>query len=195
MSLALEELAFTREKVYTYDDYRQLPEGAPYQLIGGELVLTPAPTSYHQIISSRLEFKMMDHVTANDLGIVLDAPIDVYLEKTETYQPDILFISRERLNIVKQEKIEGAPDLVVEILSPSTAYYDLRKKYRLYEKHGVREYWIVDPEEKSIQVFTLDKGKFKLDQEVAKEGLLRSRVIEGLTIDAADIFTNPVVTP
>ena len=195
MSLALEELAFTRDRVYTYDDYRQLPEGAPYQLIGGELVLTPAPTSYHQIISGRLEFKMMDHVTADNLGIVLYAPIDVYLEKTETYQPDIVFVTQERLGIIKPEKIEGAPDLVVEILSPSTAYYDLRKKYRSYEKHGVREYWIVDPEEKSIQVFTLDKGKFKLDQEAAQEGSVCSRVIAGLTIDVADVFTNPVVTP
>lgn len=192
MSLALEELAITRDKIYTYDDYRQLPEGAPYQLIGGELVLTPAPTSYHQIISTRIEFKMMAHVTANHLGMVLYAPVDVYLEETETYQPDIIFVSRERLNIVKHEKIEGAPDLVVEILSPSTAYYDLRKKYRVYEKHGVREYWIVDPEEKSIQVFTLEAGKFKLDQEVEKEGEVRSRVIVGFSIATSEVFPEPL---
>ncbi|MGI9861047.1 Uma2 family endonuclease [Moorella naiadis] len=192
MSLALEELALTKDKIYTYDDYRQLPEGAPYQLIGGELVLTPAPTSYHQIISSWLEFKMMAYVTANDLGMVLYAPLDVYLEKTETYQPDIIFVSRERLHIIKQEKIDGAPDLVVEILSPTTAYYDLRKKYREYEKHGVREYWIVDPGEQTIQVFTLEAGKFKLNQEVEKEGEVRSRVIDGFSVAGAAIFRDPL---
>lgn len=193
MSLALKEIAPTREKIYTYADYRQLPEGAPYQLIGGELVLTPAPTSYHQIISMQLVSKMVAYVTEKNLGIVLYAPVDVYLEETETYQPDIIFFSRERLPIIKPEKIEGAPDLVVEILSPTTAYYDLRKKYRIYEKHGVREYWLVDPEEKSIQVFTLAEGKFKLDQEVEEEGSVCSRVIDGFSVAAAEIFRNPLL--
>ncbi|QGP92122.1 Putative restriction endonuclease [Neomoorella glycerini] len=193
MSLALKEIATSKDKVYTYDDYCRLPEGAPYQLIGGELVLTPSPTSYHQIISMQLVSKMVAYVTTNDLGIVLDAPLDVYLEETETYQPDILFISRERLNIIKKEKIIGAPDLVVEILSPTTAYYDLRKKYRIYEKHGVREYWLVDPEERCVQVYIAEAGKFKLDQEVEKKGIVCSRVIEGFSIDAAAIFHNPLV--
>ncbi|MGI9951819.1 Uma2 family endonuclease [Moorellaceae bacterium AZ2] len=188
MGLALKEMAAATDKVYTYTDYRQLPEGAPYQLIGGKLVLTPSPAPYHQIISVKLEFKMIAHVTSKDLGIVLHAPLDVYLEETETYQPDIIFIAQGRMDIIKEDKIEGAPDLVVEILSPSTAYYDLRHKYRVYEKSGVKEYWVVDPMEKSIQLFILGEGKFKLDQEIQVRGTIHSRVIEGFAVDAADLF-------
>ncbi|KYH33898.1 Uma2 family endonuclease [Neomoorella mulderi] len=193
MSLALKEIAVSKDKVYTYDDYCRLPEGAPYQLIGGELVLTPSPTSYHQIISMQLVSKMVAYVTAKNLGIVLHAPMDVYLEETETYQPDIIFIAHDRMDIIKPEKIEGAPDLVVEILSPTTAYYDLRQKYKVYGKHGVKEYWIIDPQDKSIQVFSLVEGKFKLDQEIEKEGIVRSRVIEGFCVNVVDIFYNPLI--
>ncbi|MEW6572047.1 MAG: Uma2 family endonuclease [Bacillota bacterium] len=188
MSLQLQETASTTDKPCTYEDYRKLPEGAPYQLIGGELVLTPAPGTYHQIISMKLGFQMVDFVSKNGLGIVLYAPIDVYLEETETYQPDIIFIAQERMEIIEPARVNGAPDLVVEILSPTTAYYDLRKKYKIYEKSGVKEYWIVDPEEKSVQVFVLKEGKFALDQDVAGQGAVSSRIIEGFTVPLETIF-------
>lgn len=188
MNLPFQEIASTTEKTLTYEDYRKLPEGAPYQLIGGELVLTPAPGTYHQIISMKLGFQMVDFVSKNGLGIVLFAPIDVYLEETETYQPDIIFIARERMEIIEPARISSAPDLVVEILSPTTAYYDLRKKYKVYERCGVKEYWIVDPEEKSVQVFLLKEGKFVLDQEAAIQNTVTSRIIEGLTVSLETIF-------
>jgi Uma2 family endonuclease len=188
MSLQLQETASTTDKPCTYEDYRKLPEGAPYQLIGGELVLTPSPTTYHQIISMKLGFQMVDFVSKNGLGIVLFAPIDVYLEETETYQPDIIFIAQERMEIIEPARINGAPDLVVEILSPSTAYYDLRKKYKVYEKCGVREYWIVDPDEKSVELFLLNEAKFALDQEAAVPGTVSSRLLEGFTVPLQTIF-------
>ena len=130
MNLSFSEPAVisARKEVYTYEDYQSLPEGAPYQLIGGEFILTPAPAIYHQIISGRLEFQIREFVTRQKLGIVLDAPVDVCFSETETYQPDILFISKARMEIVESARINGAPDLVVEIISPSTAYYDLQKK-------------------------------------------------------------------
>ena len=103
-------------------------EGAPYQFIGGELIITPTPTPYHQRISRRIEFLLIQYVEGNNLGEVFDNPIDVYFEQTETYQPDVIFISKERLDIIKETRLEGIPDLVIEILSPATAYYDLRKK-------------------------------------------------------------------
>lgn len=181
------ELAAGRQR-YTYEDYCRLPEGSPYQLIGGELVMTPSPTPYHQMVSMKLELKMAGYVLEKGLGIVLDAPVDVYLEETETYQPDIIYISNERLSIIEEKRINGAPDLVVEILSPGTGYYDLRTKYKVYEKSGVREYWIVDPHSKSVQVFCLKGGKYALDQEVEQQGEVQSRVIAGFAVQVESIF-------
>lgn len=187
MSLAAAELAASRTR-YTYEDYCRLPEGAPYQLIGGELVMTPSPTPSHQMVSMKLELKMASYVLDKGLGIVLYAPLDVYLGEDETYQPDIIFIANERLAIIEEKRINGAPDLVVEILSPSTGYYDLRSKYKVYEKKGVREYWLVDPQHRSVQIFYLRDGKFALDQEVEQEGTLESRVIPGLVVHLDNIF-------
>ncbi|SHE33198.1 Endonuclease, Uma2 family (restriction endonuclease fold) [Desulfofundulus australicus DSM 11792] len=187
MNVVPGELAAGRQR-YTYEDYCRLPEGSPYQLIGGELVMTPSPTPYHQMVSMKLELKMAGYVLEKGLGIVLDAPVDVYLEETETYQPDIIYISNERLSIIEEKRINGAPDLVVEILSPGTGYYDLRTKYKVYEKSGVREYWIVDPHSKSVQVFCLKGGKYALDQEVEQQGEVQSRVIPGLVIKVECIF-------
>jgi Uma2 family endonuclease len=153
MSLPVGEIEIPQKEVYTYADYVLLPEGAPYQLIGGKLVMTPVPTTYHQIISMRLELKFANFVNEKNLGLVLDAPIDVYFGEKETYQPDIIFIDRDRFHIIESAMINGAPDLVVEILSPSTGYYDLKKKARTYARHGVREYWIADPEDKSIEAY------------------------------------------
>ncbi len=188
MSLSFPEVVSAREKIYTHEDYQSLPEGAPYQLIGGELILTPAPSIYHQIISGRLEFQVRAFVSRQNLGLVLYAPVDVCLGETETYQPDILFISKERMGIVESARINGAPDLVVEILSPATAYYDLRKKFKIYERYGVKEYWIVDPEDKSVQVFILKDGKFTLDQEMGKTGTVSSRLLSGFTVRLVSIF-------
>lgn len=187
MALAANEIACSGEKAYTYEDYRQLPEGSPYQLIGGRLVMTPSPTPRHQFISARI-FRLMMYVEEKELGVVAYAPLDVYLEATEVFQPDIVFISRERLNIIGPDRINGAPDLVVEILSPTTAYYDLKKKFRVYEKHGVREYWIVDPEDHSIQIYVLQDGKLKLHQEAIVEGSVQSQVLAGFSVDVRNVF-------
>ncbi|MBE3586901.1 Uma2 family endonuclease [Desulfofundulus thermocisternus] len=187
MSVVPGELAAGRQR-YTYEDYCRLPEGSPYQLIGGELVMTPSPTPYHQMVSMKLELKMAGYVLEKGLGVVLYAPVDVYLEETETYQPDIIYISNERLSIIEEKRINGAPDLVVEILSPGTGYYDLRTKYKVYEKSGVREYWIVDPHDKSVQVFCLKGGKYALDQEVEQQGEVQSRIIPGFAVEVESIF-------
>jgi len=188
MSLPVREIEIPPKEVYTYADYALLPEGAPYQLIGGKLVMTPAPTTYHQIISMRLELKFANFVNEKGLGLVLYAPIDVYFEEKETYQPDIIFIAQDRLPIIEPARINGAPDLVVEILSPSTGYYDLKKKARTYAKHGVREYWIADPEDKSIEVYRGQEEKFVLDQWVEEKGKVKSLILEGLEVEIRDIF-------
>ncbi|HAG11495.1 MAG TPA: restriction endonuclease [Desulfotomaculum sp.] len=188
MSLPVREIEIPPKEVYTYADYALLPEGAPYQLIGGKLVMTPAPTTYHQIISMRLELKFANFVNEKNLGLVLDAPVDVYFGEKETYQPDIIFIARDRFHIIEPARINGAPDLVVEILSPSTGYYDLKKKARTYARHGVKEYWVADPEDKSIEVYKGQEEKFVLDQRVEEKGKVKSLVLDGLEVEIRDIF-------
>ena len=140
-------------KQYTAQDYFNLPEGSPYQLIEGELIMSPSPLTEHQIISKNLELIIYTHVKKNNLGLALNAPIDVYLNNKNAYQPDIIFISDKNKDIIKKHGIDGAPDLVIEILSPSNIYYDVRVKKDIYEKSGVIEYIIVDPRTKSIDVY------------------------------------------
>ncbi|KFD40557.1 hypothetical protein DK28_0203725 [Peptococcaceae bacterium SCADC1_2_3] len=188
MSLPVREIEIPQKEVYTYADYALLPEGAPYQLIGGKLVMTPAPTTYHQIISIRLELKFANFVNEKNLGLVLDAPIDVYFGEKETYQPDIIFIAQDRFHVIEPARINGAPDMVVEILSPSTGYYDLKKKARTYARYGVKEYWIVDPEDKSIEVYKGQEEKFVLDQRVEEEGKIKSLILDGLAVEAKEVF-------
>ena len=181
-------IAIPKKKKYTYEDYAKLPEGAPYQLIGGELIITPAPTPYHQRISRKIEFLLIEYVEKNELGEVFDAPIDVYFEETETYQPDIIFISKERLNIIGETKIKGAPDLIIEILSPATAYYDLGRKYEVYEKNGVKEYWIVHPERKSIEIYQNQEGQFKLIQIAKEKDTVNSSLFKDFELNLEKIF-------
>jgi len=178
----------TGKKIYTYKDYEKLPEGAPYQLIGGDLIMTPSPTPQHQLISRRIAYLLVAFVEVNKLGEVLYAPIDVYLSDTETYQPDIIFISKERLEIIGEKKIEAAPDLVIEILSPSTAYYDLKHKRSVYGKSGVREYWIVDPMEKSIEVYENADSKFERAGQAVEKGRAESKRLKGFGVEVEKVF-------
>ena len=144
----------TEKKKYTYEDYLKTPDDERYELIEGELLMTPSPIPKHQRISRELEFEIIKFVKANDLGEVFYAPCDVYLDNENVVQPDILFISKERLNIIGEKNIQGAPDLAIEIISESTAYRDLVQKKKLYAKFGVKEYWIVIPGEESIEIYS-----------------------------------------
>ncbi len=177
-----------KKKTLTYADYEKLPEGAPYQLIGGELVMTPAPAPYHQIVSRNIGFELLQFVRGKNLGEILYAPVDVFLSETETYQPDIIFISKERLDIIGEKKIEAAPDLVIEILSPATAYYDLRHKKNIYEQCGVKEYWIVDPIEKNIEIYENINKEFKLVNKAQEKGKTTSKLLKDFPIELEKIF-------
>ena len=135
----------------TYDEYCLLPEDRnQYELFDGELVVTPSPHRQHQRISGILYRRLADFVEERSLGEVYYSPLDTIFTEYTVLQPDILFISRGRLVEIAKEKIEGPPDLVIEILSPSTFYKDLRRKMAVYSESGVREYRIVDPEMKTI---------------------------------------------
>jgi len=174
---------------HTIKDYKLLPAGAPYQLIEGELVMTPSPTTFHQIISANLFKAIAKFVDGKKTGIALYSPIDVYLGDENALQPDIVFISKQLQEIIEDDGIHGAPDMIIEILSPSTAYYDIKKKYKIYEKSGVKEYWIVDPEMKSVELFTLaEQGKFILSAGFTDQGTVKSGILAGFEINLEEIF-------
>ena len=104
----------------------------------------------------------------------------------------MIFISKQRQEIVKQDGIYGAPDLVIEILSPATAYYDIKKKFKVYERYGVKEYWIVDPEMKGVELFLLNqKGEFEIASKYYETGMVKSVILNGMEIDLKDIFKTP----
>lgn len=182
------DVGTAEKKRYTYEDYAKLPEGSPYQLIGGKLIMVPSPTPYHQRISRKIEFLLLQHVEKNDLGEVLYSPIDVYFGEEDTFQPDIIFISKERLSIIGDAKIEGAPDLIIEILSPSTAYYDLGRKYKVYEEAGVKEYWLIHPDRKRIEIHINREGTFELVHAVEETGIIKSELLKNFEVDLEKIL-------
>jgi Uma2 family endonuclease len=126
----------------TVADYMNTPDGVRYQLIDGELILAPSPTDKHQALCVRLTVALFQFVQQRHLGEIRVAPLDVILAEHEVFQPDILFVSNDRREIMTPANIQGAPDLVVEILSPSTRRNDRGHKLDVYSRYGVREYWI-----------------------------------------------------
>lgn len=180
--------ATTEKKKYTYADYLKTPDDERYELIEGELLMTPAPVTRHQRISRKIEFMLEKYVTENDLGEIFYAPLDVYLDNENVVQPDILFISKERLDIIGEKNIQGAPDLVIEIISESTAYRDLVQKKKLYARFGVKEYWIVLPEESSVEVYTLKDNAFGFYKSYGKDDTLKSPLLQELKIELKKIF-------
>jgi len=175
--------------VLTYDDYVELPnDGKRYEILEGELAVTPAPTLKHQISSANI-FKIMSrHVDDNQLGIVLYAPIDLILESTSVLQPDLLFVSQARRNILTDKGIVGAPDLVVEILSPTTTRNDRVTKAQIYARHRVPAYWIVDPDQETVEVYLLNVDSYRLEITLQGETPLPVPPFADLKFAAKDIF-------
>lgn len=176
------------KKRYTYEDYLKTSDDTRYELIEGVLLMTPSPTPKHQSVSRELEFELLRFVRANNLGEIFDAPCDVYFDNSNVVQPDILFISKDRLNIIGEKNIQGAPDLVVEIISENTAHRDLVQKKNLYAKFGVKEFWIVYPTEELIEVYTLKDNNFILCNTYYKGDILKSPYFKGLNIELKKIF-------
>lgn len=175
--------------VLTYDDYRQLPDdGRRYELMEGALIVAPAPEPYHQRVSGNLFAILHHHARRHKLGEVYSAPIDVVLDYINVVQPDLLFLSTERLRLVTARNIAGAPDLVVEILSPSTAERDRKEKARLYESHGVRHYWIVDPSERTLEAYRLEGGRYVLEARIAGDETFAPSLFPGLVIPLGQIW-------
>ena len=170
-------------------EFRKLPEGPPYyELINGTLVMSPSPRLPHQRAARDLLILMQHFVLENDLGEVIPAPMDVEFDEENTFQPDLLFVSNERMNIIKgEETIVGAPDLVVEILSKNRVK-DLGTKRYFYEIHNVREYWIVDLQKKTIEVLENQDMEFVRHSYAKRTGEVESKLLPGLRVNVEEIF-------
>ena len=173
---------------YTYEDYLNTPEGERYELIDGELILVASPNEEHQITSIELASLMHNHAKAGDLGRVFHAPFDIVFSDSEVVQPDIMFISKEREHIRTGANVRGAPDLVVEILSPSSVSRDWNYKRELYAKYGVKEYWIADPVHKMVSVMLLRDGVLELAGAYVEGDTVTATALEGFSVGVGEIF-------
>jgi Uma2 family endonuclease len=136
----------------TYEDYLRMPAGLRYELVEGEMRMTPSLNTLHQEVSKRLGRLLMERLEDQGIGRVYYAPYDVVLSEHNVVQPDLLFVSKDRLGIIGKANVQGPPDLVIEILSESTEQWDRFTKRRVYARFGVREFWIVDLQAKTIEV-------------------------------------------
>lgn len=171
----------------TVDDYLALPDdGHRYELIAGEIVMSPSPTTKHQRVIARLTTRLHAFVESRRLGEVFFAPLDVQISRYSVVQPDVTVVLAGRSAIVSDDRINGAPDLVVEVISPSSRKRDLRDKANLYMHAGVPEYWIVDPESEAITVYVLSGGGYL--PSVSAGGVARSQVLPGFEVVVAEIF-------
>lgn len=179
----------TQVRRYTYADYCQLPDDRRYELIDGEFYeMAPAPTSVHQRTLLKLARLLADFVDRQGLGEVFIAPFDVILSDHDTLQPDILFVAAGRRAIITPRACEGPPDLVVEVLSPSTSRRDLVLKRERYARFGIREYWLVDPLARSIELLILQEGVFHSRGIYTGEMTPASAVLSGFAFRVAEIF-------
>ena len=174
----------------TYKDYCATPDDERYELLNGKLMMVPAPNMKHQKVLVRLTEKLNSFSEAHGLGEVYVAPCDVFLSDTDVVQPDLLFISRAREHTLTDANVRGAPDLVIEILSPSTAKRDLGYKHDLYGRHGVLEYWIVDPIAETVAVHRQQDGRLQLAETFGRRDTLRTALLEGLQLKLDDIFAS-----
>ena len=178
-----------QSKVFTYQEYLDLPEdGKRYEVINGDLIMVPGPNTDHQNVSGNLEFELRMFVKKHQIGKVYDAPYDVVLSENNVFQPDIMFVSNQNSKIIKEKNITGAPDLIIEILSPATGYYDLTEKKEIYAEFGVKEYWIVDPKKQWVEIYTNETRKFESEQRLETSGILKSRVLDGFEISLQKMF-------
>ena len=175
----------------TYEDYLQFPDdGKRHEIIEGDHYMTPAPRTKHQRISRRLLVALSGFAASRRLGEVFAAPFDVVLSDENVVQPDLLFVSAARADIVTEDNVQGAPDLIVEILSESSRKKDEVTKRKLYERFGVQEYWIVDPELEIVKIFKLTQQGYGRASELSKEtnDVLTTEFLPGFACAVSEIF-------
>ena len=173
---------------FTYEDYRNAPEDKRYELIDGELYMVPSPKEAHQGVSMNFAILLGALVRRLRIGYLYAAPFDVVLSDTDVVQPDLVFVSRERAHIITSDNIRGVPDLVIEILSPSTAERDKTFKRALYARYGVREFWLVNTDTHTIEVLVLTEDGFETYAVFAKGQTLTSPTFTDFALSIDEVF-------
>ena len=172
----------------TYEDYLKTSDDERYELLDGELITMPAPSIAHQHVAVKLATRLDTFVEDKDLGVVYSAPTDVVLSETHVVQPDLMFISSERADIVTSANIQGAPDLIVEIRSDSTAERDENLKRKLYAEYGVKEYWLADPDARTITILLLGADGYTEGSTYTEGQTLPSSTLDGFSAHLDEIF-------
>ena len=174
---------------FTWEHYRTTPEDKRYELLDGDLLMTPAPNLKHQEVQFLLGMRLGRFIEERALGKFFFAPCDVVLSNHDVVQPDLLFVSRERAHLLSGgDAVRGAPDLVVEILSPATADRDRGYKHTLYARHGVTEYWLVDPLHETIRIHRPEDGALAAAGTFGRGQTLRSPLLAGFELDVDAVF-------
>jgi Uma2 family endonuclease len=179
----------TPAELLTAEDYRALPEGGPrYQLVDGELHMAPAPNSYHQEIVWNLSQILGSYIRERPVGRIYLAPYDVYLSEHDVVQPDLLFLSKDRQHLRKEDGLHGPPDLVIEVISVSTSQLDKKSKRAIYARCGVKEMWLIDPILQQIHLYEFARDPAKAVRVVEDDETFESALLPGLKVSAADVF-------
>lgn len=184
----------TLTRLLTYREFREIDfaehetDEFIFELINGEIVARNYPTASHQRILGKLFLLFSQHVQPQQLGEVLFAPFGVVLNEHSDVQPDLIFVSAAKAGIVQEEGVFGVPDLLVEIISPSSLKTDRNAKYKLYQQIGVAEYWIIDIKNRSIEVHTLQAGSYDLSAFAIEQGAVTSTVLPGLSVAVEAVF-------
>lgn len=174
---------------FTYEDLQQIPRDSwRYELVDGELFVTPAPIPLHQRIVGNVFGQLWQHVRQHRLGEVFVSPCDIVFTPITVLEPDVFFVSRARFHIIGEKNLSGPPDLVVEVLSEFSTQLDQDIKFKKYAQHGVPEFWLFDPPGKTLKVFRLKKRKYELIEDLGFGDTLTSPLFPGLTLSISSLW-------
>lgn len=179
-----------KTRLLTYEQYAKMtpPDSGNYELHKGQIIAMPTPNTQHQRLSVRLLNRIFNFIEQHKLGEVISAPMDTVFSPNDVLQPDILFLSSKNLHLIGEKKIEGAPDLVIEILSPSNSIKEMAYKKMIYEMSGVLEYWVIHLENQTITQYLSIEGEFLKKNIFTKIDILKSEVIENFALEVSSIF-------
>ena len=176
-------------KRLTWDDIKEFPESAGRtEIVDGALVMSPAPSDRHQEVATAIGAEIYTFVRRNQLGRFYSSPVHVVFAKHVNYEPDLCFVSAGRLDIIQSPVIAGPPDLVIEIISEDNRTHDTVVKFRDYERHGVKEYWLVDLREQEVRVFVNEGRKYRSFGTFGRSEKVGTETLQGLDLDLEQVF-------
>jgi Uma2 family endonuclease len=185
MIAELKQISVNEFRQMDFDDF----EDAYYELINGYIMKKSAPRPQHQRISMKLSRAISNYLFENKIGEIFASPIDVFLDDFNAFQPDLVFIPNENQHFITDDGIIGVPDLIIEIISPSSVLRDRVDKKNVCERLKVKEYWIIDPQNQEVEIYTIQSGRYELFSGVSMyEGELKSKILEGIEIHLSEMF-------